>query len=300
MKILITGGTGFIGQMLCSSLKAKGHELCVLTRSANKGKRRLRLEGVRFIEQLSDISPDDSYDAVINLAGAPIAKRWTSAYKKIIINSRVEMTNRLIETISRLKQKPSVLISGSAIGYYGPQGDNPLSESDKGNASFSHDLCTSWEITALKANDLNVRVCLLRTGIVLGAHGGALQQMRLPFKCGLGGPIGNGLQWMSWIHIADMVRLIHFCLEKTDIVGPVNATAPNPARNAVFAELYAKSLHRKALLKMPAFIMRLLYGQMAEELLLTGQKVMPTKLSQHGFTFVYPDLELALLDIEHK
>ncbi len=299
MQILITGGTGFIGRMLCSSFQAKGYELCVLTRNTNKAKRLLPWKGIRFINHLAELKPSDYFDVVINLAGAPIAKRWSTSYKQKIINSRITTTKEIIATLSRLQQIPSVLISGSAIGYYGPQEDNPLSEQSPFKESFSHTLCESWENEALKAKALNIRVCLLRTGIVLGAGGGALAQMRGPFMLGLGGPFGDGKQWMSWIHMVDMVRLVHFCIENEDIDGPINATAPLPVTNNNFVKTYAKILHRPALLRTPAWILRLIYGQMAQELLLGGQNVIPDKANKHSFSFIYPSLEIALLAVHH-
>jgi uncharacterized protein (TIGR01777 family) len=205
-----------------------------------------------------------------------------------------------MEKLATLKVPPAIFISGSAIGYYGPQGDEAVSESSPGRESFSHELCEAWERTALDAKDLGMRVCLLRTGIVLG-EGGALKKMRLPFLMGLGGPISTGKQWMSWIHIADMIRVIHFCLEQPTLQGPVNATSPNPVTNNDFAHTLGKVLHRPTFLRMPGFVLRLIYGSaMAEELLLTGQRVLPTKLLQLGFNFVYTDLELALHAILHK
>lgn len=297
MKILITGGTGFIGRTLCPSLIAKGHELCLLTRSVVRSRQVLPKEGLRFITDFSQIKPEESFDAVINLAGAPIAKRWTTSYKKKLIESRVKLTERLIARLVACPQQPTVFISGSAIGYYGPgEGDEKLSESATAQAGFSHDLCLAWEQAALKTKF--ERICLIRTGIVLGKQGGALQQMRLPFLCGMGGPIGKGTQWMSWIHISDMVRIIHFCLENSPLSGPINATSPHPVMNKVFAKTYAKVLHRPAIIPMPAFMIRLLFGEMGEELLLAGQPVVPSKLIEQGFSFVYPELELALRAIE--
>lgn len=297
MKIFITGGTGFIGRTLCPSLLFKGHELCVLTRSPTKAKRLFAAHQIRFIKNLSEIKPEESFDAVINLAGAPTVKRWSSSYKRVLVESRVTLTEKLIERMAKCPHPPNVFISGSAIGYYGGQGDNPISESSLWQAGFTHDLCFAWEQTAQKASAWS-RVCLIRTGIVLGKHGGALQRMRLPFLCAMGGPIGKGTQWMSWIHISDMVRILHFCLEHPQIEGPINATAPQPVTSAEFAKAYGKVLHRPVFLPMPAFMMRLIFGQMAEELLLTGQRVIPSKLIQAGFSFIFPQIELALMAIE--
>jgi uncharacterized protein (TIGR01777 family) len=247
---------------------------------------------------MSEIDPRESFDAVINLAGAPIVQRWTKKYKIILKQSRVDLTTVLIERLEKCPQPPQVFISGSAIGYYGPQADNELTESSPPQPSFSHELCAAWEQAASKAKELGSRVCLLRTGIVLGRHGGALARMRLPFLLGIGGPVGTGSQWMSWIHISDMVRIIHHCLMHTEAEGVINATAPKPVRNQFFAKTYAQVLHRMAIVPMPAFVLRIIFGQMAQELLLTGQKVIPSKLLNDGFTFTYPDLEMALLSLE--
>lgn len=299
MRILITGATGFIGRMLCSSFKAKGDELCILTRKTRLAKQRLPLKGLRFIQSLEEIQNDEYFDVVINLAGAPISKRWTNSYKKTILQSRLGLTKALIGLFSRLVHKPSVFISGSAIGYYGPQEGQPLNEESGFTSSFSHDLCAAWESEALKA-PAGIRVCLLRTGIVLGANGGALAQMRLPFLLGLGGPFGDGKQWMSWIHMVDMVRLVHFCIENQAISGPINATAPLPVINRDFVKTYAKVLRRPCFLTTPAWVLELVYGQMALELLLTGQKVLPEKLTTAGFSFIYPSLEIALIAINQE
>lgn len=299
MHILISGGTGFIGKMLCSSFKAKGDSLCVLTRNVRTAKKRLPLKDVRYIQDLNEIQANENFDVVINLAGAPTGKRWTSSYKNQILHSRVDLTQKFIDLFARLNQKPKVFISGSAIGYYGPQGDNELSEDASFKPSFSHDLCAAWESQALKATD-GIRVCLLRTGVVLDSHGGALAQMQTPFLLGLGGPFGDGKQWMSWIHMVDMVRLVHFCIEHNEITGPVNATSPLPVTNQNFVKTYAKVLKRPCFLSTPAWALRLLYGQMANELLLTGQRVIPQKVTQAGFSFIYPSLEIALIAINQE
>lgn len=293
MHILLTGGTGLIGSALCKSLVKKGNTLTVLTRNIQQAKHLLPFDGVHFIEQLTEIKPDSYFDAVVNLAGAPIAKRWTAHYKEIIQQSRILLTQTLVSTLTALKVPPAVLVSGSAIGFYGPQGDNPLSESEPFVECFSHELCQMWENAANDAAKAGIRVVNLRTGIVLAKKGGALAKMRLPFLLGLGGPIGNGEQWMSWIHLEDMINIIQYCIHE-NIQGPVNATAPNPVTNKQFAQTYAQTLHRPAIVTMPASFLRLGLGQMAEELLITGQRVLPAKLTQSGFTFSYPALEGAL------
>ncbi|MBS0289500.1 MAG: TIGR01777 family oxidoreductase [Proteobacteria bacterium] len=300
MKILVTGGTGFIGSKLCPSLLSKGHQLYVLTRNRLKAQKILPIAGIQFIEQLNEIPTDVHFDAVINLAGAAIVHRWTGAYKGVLKKSRIGITQGLMTFFSQHQYKPTIWINGSAIGYYGPQGDNGISETDTPNPSFSHELCLAWEQEALKAKGFGCRVCLLRTGIVLGSDGGVLAQMRTPFKAGLGGPIATGKQWMSWIHIDDLIRIIQFCLENASVEGPVNATAPKPVTNQEFTRILGKIWHRPTLLRMPAFVMLILYGQMAKELLISGQKVLPTKMLREKFVFTYPQLTLALEAIEGK
>lgn len=291
MKILITGGTGFIGRPLCHQLDSKGYELWVLTRNKDHAIKCLP-EGVNLINSLTDIDPSQHFNAVINLAGEPIAKRWTSAYKQQLFESRVNLTHDLINMLKQSEKKPDVLISGSAVGYYGSQADNSLTESSSFQLGFCHDLCQAWEDAANKANGLGIRVCCLRTGVVIGKNGGILQEMRLPFLLGLGGPVGSGQQWMSWIHLDDMIRVIIFCLENPSINGAINATAPNPVTNKEFANAYAQALHRPAILTTPGLILKLLFGQMADEILLSGQKVIPLKLIECGFVFNYPELKI--------
>lgn len=293
MHVLITGGTGLIGSALCKSLALKGTKLTVLTRDIQKAKLQLPIAGVHFIEQLAQIKADEQIDAVVNLAGATIAKSWSDNYKQTLIQSRVSLTQSLVKTLNALATPPKVLVSGSAVGYYGPHGDEALSETSSATPSFSHTLCEEWERAANEATKLGIRVVNLRTGVVLSKKEGALAKMRLPFSLGLGGPVGSGQQWMSWVHHDDIVSIIQFCMLQ-DIHGPVNATAPNPVTNKTFAQTYGRVLHRPAILPMPAWFLRLVMGQMAEELLLTGQRVIPDKLNNAGFTFTFPELEDAL------
>lgn len=297
MNILVTGGTGFIGQKLCAELIHRGHQLCVLTRNASLATKRLP-SGIRLISDFTEIKSDEVFDAVINLAGEPIARRWTDKVKAELIASRVGVTKRLVKTLKQLNTPPKVLISGSAIGYYGPAGDSNLVESSPFVESFSHELCEAWEQAALKAQKRNIRVCCLRTGVVLGPQGGVLEKLRLAYLMGMGGPIGTGKQWMSWIHIDDMIAIILFCLENEQIDGPVNATAPNPVQQSEFAKAYGKVLKRPSFLPMPLLTVRLLFGQMGEELMLHGQKVIPQKLLDNHFQYQYPTLESALQQIE--
>lgn len=294
MKILITGGTGFIGSALCSLLlKNKKYDVIVLSRHPEKIN-----SGFQCISDLGQLNHDIHIDVVVNLAGEPIAdKRWSKKQKEKIITSRIDITQKLIHYFERLAQKPELFISGSAVGYYGIGVNNiPLNEEDIGDSSFSTQLCQQWESVARQAEQLGIRTCLLRTGIVLGKGGGALSKMLTPFKMGLGGKIGNGKQWMPWIHISDLLGIILYCIEHDNLNGAINGTAPNPVTNAAFTKTLGKILHRPAFLPLPAIAIKLLMGQMGEELLLNGKKILPEKALQAGYKFQYPHLEKALLN----
>ena len=296
MRILITGGTGFIGRALCAALRQQGHHITVLSRRPASVKA-LCGEDVAAFRQLSEWSAEIAFDAVINLAGEPImARRWSPARKQVLRESRVTVTRQLVERMAAARQKPAVFISGSAIGIYGDQGDTALNESSAGHGGFAYQLCVDWEQAALEAEALGIRVCLLRTGLVAGRNGGFLQPMLLPFKLGLGGRIGDGQQWMSWIHLADQIAMIQFLLDTPAASGPFNATAPNPVTNAVFTRTLAQQLHRPALIPVPAALLKLAAGEMAE-LLLGSQRVLPQKALDSGFTFSFETLEPALRDL---
>lgn len=294
MNILITGGTGFIGSALQESLIHQGHSIVVLTRNPQKVG-----SDVKGIRDLSQLSSEECFDAVINLAGEPIAdKRWSEAQKAKILNSRLGTTQQLIDFFTRLEKKPSVFISGSAIGYYGIESsDKNIDEDGVGDESFASQLCQQWESIANTANAMDIRTCILRTGIVLGSHQGALKKMLPPFKLGLGGKIGDGSQWMPWIHINDMINIILLCLEKNSVTGAVNCTAPNPVSNVEFTQALGRVLNRPTLLSVPAVVIKLLMGEMGQELLLSGKKVVPEKLTQMGFKFKYGTVEAALKDV---
>jgi uncharacterized protein (TIGR01777 family) len=293
--ILVTGGTGFIGRNLCQRALDTGWQVIVLTRNSKAAAKKLP-PAVQLIERLSDLNPDLAIEAVVNLAGQPLAEgRWTEARKQNFIDSRVGTTTDLYTFFSARDLKPSVLISGSAIGYYGP-GEHSVDESATGTDCFSHRLCSDWEASAAKFEKLGCRVCYLRTGIVLGDEG-ALAKMLPAFKLALGGPMGTGEQWMSWVHIEDMLSLIMHCVDNKNLSGPVNATAPNPATNRQFSKALGAALKRPAIFTMPAPVVKLLFGEMGEELLLQGQSVVPKKLKDSGFEFQYPNLDLALTDL---
>ena len=296
MHLLIVGGTGFIGRPLVEALLARGYQVTLLARSFTKAKR-LFNGRVSLIGSIESAALD--VDGVINLAGEPIIdKRWTPRRKQRLKQSRIDLTQVIVRWMAANdKQRPAFLINGSAIGYYGNYPEPPyLDETAKPIPCFSSDLCVQWEQAARQAQTLGVRVCMVRTGIVLGANGGALKRMLLPFKLGLGGPIGSGRQWFSWIHLHDMVQLLLYLVENPTISGPVNAVAPSPVTNAVFSSALARALKRPAFLPMPTAIVKTLFGE-AAELLLEGQPVFPKKLLDKDFRFKYPGLSQALEEI---
>lgn len=293
MKLLITGATGLIGRTFLRHY-GEQHEVTVLSRSPQRAQRILG-NGVRVIANLNELDSSHTFDGYINLAGEPIAeKRWSDQQKQRIQHSRMHITEQLVALSKAAKQPPQVFISGSAIGFYGRQSSAPVTET-KGTPhnEFSHQLCHQWEQLANSAASEETRVCLLRTGIVLADQGGALQRMAPPFKFGLGGPIGNGEQMMSWIHVHDMVAIIQFLLEHKETAGAYNCTAPAPVSNNEFSKTLGKVLNRPVIFRVPAFVMRLAFGEMAD-LLLTGQAVLPERLEQAGYTFQYRELQPAL------
>jgi uncharacterized protein (TIGR01777 family) len=293
MHILMTGGTGFIGGALCQKLLGEGHQLTLLTRQSLVDTQRCR-----YIASLEDIDPQERFEAVINLAGASLAeRRWTAAYKAEILASRLETTRALLQLMQRLENTPEILLSASAIGYYGHHGDEELDESGSATPGFAQDLCQQWEQLALTVRELGVRVCLLRLGVVLDSGGGAFSQMARPFSFGVANWLGSGEQWLSWVHREDVVRAIQFLLQHSDLEGPFNITAPVAVTSRGFCD--AMKRHKRTLLTapVPAAVMRLMVGEMAEELLLNGQRVVPAALQQAGFSFNYPGLDVALRDI---
>lgn len=296
-RILVTGGTGFIGTALCQQLTMEGHLLTVLTRDAVKAQR-IFGASLREIEHLHEIPRDCTFDVVINLAGEPLASgRWSNRRKAKFVESRIGTTEALLGYFKDREQHPDVLVNGSAIGYYGPHNDEVLDETGHGVPSFSHSLCRDWESAADAFTELGTRVCKIRTGIVLGPHGGALKSMMPSFRLGLGGPMGSGRQWMSWIHRQDLIRLIYHCINHSTIQGVLNGTAPNPVRNEEFCQALAAALGKRAPLRVPAPMLRLLMGEMADELLLSGQQVVPSYAQESGFEFEYPELQGALANV---
>jgi uncharacterized protein (TIGR01777 family) len=292
MKVLITGGTGFVGSHLVEYLLGKGCNITILTRDKAKV-----AGGVEAISDIDEIKPSKKIDVIVNLAGAPISKRWSEKYKQELIDSRVNTTKGIISLIKKLKHKPELLISASAIGYYGSQDDTPLYENSPPLNEFTHQLCKKWENEALKAEKIGVRVCITRLGVVLGKNDGALKQMIYPFKLGLGGKIGSGEQYFSWVHIDDVIAAFIFLVENKNQTGIYNVTAPNPVSNTEFTKALGRQLKRLTLFPMPTFVVKLLFGEKGETLLLNGQRVVPNKLKKAGFRFKYPKINEALGNI---
>ena len=296
MKLVITGATGFIGSALCSQLLQRGHHLTLLTRRAPPD---ASTPGKTWRHWMPGTSGEweaslDGADGVINLAGEPIAaRRWTANQKQRIHLSRTEATRSIVEAFAKAKRKPAFLLNGSAVGYYGPHGDEIVAEETPAGSDFLSSVCRAWEGEAQKAEPMGIRVVRLRTGIVLGPHGGALAKMLLPFKVFVGGPLGSGAQWMSWIHLEDELGLILHLIETPQAAGAVNATAPNPATMKEFCQTLGKVMHRPSWAPVPSFALRLMLGEMAD-MLLTGQRVVPAAAQKLGYQFRYSNLSDAL------
>lgn len=294
MRITLTGATGFIGSRLVQRWLQEKHELHALGRSA--GKLPPEVHFWKWAEPEKTAPPLESLegsDAVVHLAGEPVAQRWTQEVKQRIRTSRIEVTSSLVNAISQLQRKPSVLISGSAVGYYGSRGDEILTEESAPGRGFLPDLCVEWERRAQQATASGLRVVCLRTGIVLGVEGGALPQMLTPFRLGIGGPMGTGAQWMPWIHLDDIVGLIDFAMKTESVRGPLNACSPNPVTNREFSSQLGRALHRPAVVPTPEFAIRLLFGEMAQ-VILASDRVLPKAALAAGHGFHFPELCAAL------
>lgn len=294
MKIVVAGGSGFIGEPLVHRLVTRGDEVAVLTRNPSKVHAGHPLpwnppsEG-RWMDDVADA------DAVINLAGENVGGgRWTAARKKRIMESRVAATSALVSAMARNTAKPRTLISASAIGIYGDRGDELLDENSPPGSGFLAEVTKRWEELARGAEPF-ARVVILRFGIVLAAEGGALAKLLFPFRLGAGGPMGSGRQWMSWVDREDVLRMIEWSIDHSAARGAYNVTAPNPATNRDFAQTLGRVLHRPAFVPTPAFALRLILGsEMANEMLLGGQRVLPKRAAEEGFEFSHPELESAL------
>ena len=293
MRIVITGASGLIGRRLLKNLAAAGHSLHVLSRHAGTN----LPPGVRL--SVWDASrgepPADSLqdvDAVVHLAGEPVAQRWNAHARQAIRQSRVTGTRNLVQALAKLPKKPEVLVCASAVGYYGSRGDEILNESSSPGADYLAQICVDWEQEAQAAEASGIRVVRVRTGLVLDARGGALPRMLPPFRMGVGGKLGSGKHWMSWIHLEDLAALFQFALANP-VTGPLNGVAPNPVINADFTRALAAAVHRPAIFPVPAFALRLLFGEMSE-ILLSSQRALPQAAEAAGFRFRYPELAPAL------
>jgi uncharacterized protein len=300
MRILITGGTGFVGRNLTRAFTQQGHRVTVLTRSVKENPP--LPEGASYLEgdpkengKWQDAVPD--HEAVINLAGSSIFRTWSDSAKKSIWESRISTTLNLVQALSGSKGKNRVLFSTSAVGYYGPHSEEDLDEESSPGDDFLAKLAQEWESTAKRAEDSGVRVVLTRFGIVLGKGGGALRQMIPWYKWGLGSPLGSGKQWFSWIHELDLSRIYLFLLERKDASGPINCTSPNPVRNRELTAALGKALGRPTFLPaVPSWVLKLMLGEFGS-VLLTGQRVLPRRLRELGFHFLHPEMEEALRDL---
>ncbi|MGC4085080.1 MAG: TIGR01777 family oxidoreductase [Vicinamibacterales bacterium] len=301
MKIVIAGGTGFLGRPLAESLAADGHAVVVLTRHESAG-----IDGVRTVpwDLKRTLAPwaveVDGADAVINLAGEPIADhRWSAAQKHRIEESRIVATERIVKAIGEAGRPPALLLNGSAVGFYGNCGDAVVTEETGAGHDFLAGVCRRWEAQAVAASSASTRVVCVRTGLVLARRGGALPRMLPPFRMGVGGRLGSGRRYWPWIHHRDWLGLIRFILNTPSIVGPINATAPAPVTNDEFTRELGRALGRPTYFPVPRLALVLLLGEMADALLLSGQRAMPTKAQQFGYTFAYPTLPLALDAVLH-
>ncbi|MEK3889572.1 TIGR01777 family oxidoreductase [Bacillus sp. FSL K6-3431] len=298
MHVVIAGGSGFVGQVLQNRLLHAGYEVTILTRSPNKVKQTDRLHAVQWLADQSE--PENhltNVDAIVNLAGESInGLRWTKAKKIRILQSRMIVTKEINRIISVLDQRPKVLINASAVGFYGMSEKNTYTEKDDSIATdFLATVVKAWEIEAQKAEQYGVRTVMARFGIVLG-YDGALPLMVLPYKLFIGGTVGTGRQWVSWVHVADVAGLIQFSIEHHTISGPLNVTAPEPIKMKEFGKTIGHVLHRPHWLPVPSFALQVLLGEMSE-ILINGQRVLPEKAMEHGYSYEYPTLEKALSNL---
>ena len=292
MQILITGGTGFIGQKLCAHLAKNGHKIIILSRRPDRVPCHFQA-----ISSLDEIRNHTQIDLIINLAGAPIAQRWSKRYKAILYDSRIQTTAEIYTLVKRLKKKPEMLLSASAIGYYGSDTDNKTYHEDSHhNEGFTHALCNAWEKEAMRLNKLDVPVAILRFGVVLGPQGGMLKKTLPVFRMGLGGQIGTGKQLMSWIHIDDVIGAIDHIVDRA-LNGTFNLTSPNPVTNTEFSLCLSTALNKPCFFDLPAPLVKILFGEMGETLLLKGQNVFPKRLSDSGFNFKYARLKESIDEI---
>ncbi len=286
-KFLVTGGTGFIGSNLIKEILKDGHQVTVLTR------KKINNKDITYIQNIDE---DFNYDIVINLCGETISQRWSKKARQKIYNSRINITNNLAKIISNCKNPPKLVISGSAIGYYGTSDHLTFNEDSKPTSQklFSQKLCLDWEMSAKPIAD-KTRLAIIRTGVVVGKNGGIIKKMLLPFKLGLGGKIGKGTQYLSWIALDDVIGALNHIINNEDLSGAINLTTPKVTTNEIFSKALAKILNRPCFFDMPEFIAKILFGKMSEELLLNGQNIYPKKLLESGYEFQITSLENSIL-----
>ena len=301
MKVVIAGGSGFLGRALSEHLVARGHEVVILTRGAHLP----GSTGARSVEWHPDGSPHpgawaneiDGAGAIVNLSGAGLAdKRWTRRRKEELRQSRVQPTRSLVAAVRAAAVKPAVFVQGSAVGFYGASDEQVIDESFPPGQDFFGQLVVAWEAEAHPAAALGCRLVIVRSGVVLGRGGGVLEKLMPPFKFFVGGPIASGRQYMSWIHMADWLALMTFAIETPSVSGVLNATAPAPVTNADFSRALGRALHRPSWLRVPGFALRLLVGEVADNALIVGQRVIPKRAQEMGFAFKYPDVDSALAE----
>ena len=294
MRILITGANGLIGTALQRSFDEIGHELLLASRKEAKDSQHIQWDVEKGFSEPERL---EGVDAVVHLAGESVfGLSWSDAKKKAIRDSRVDGTRSVVEAISRLKARPNVLVAASAIGFYGDRGDEEMTESSAAGDTFLAEVSKEWESEARRAEDAGIRTVLLRTGIILSKDGGALGTMLLPFKLGIGGVVGSGKQWMSWISIDDHIRVINYAIEYENVRGAVNSVSPNPVTNGEFTKTLGEVLYRPTILPLPSFAVNMVFGEMGDALLLASTRVVPKRLEDAGFEFKYPELKTA---IEH-
>jgi uncharacterized protein (TIGR01777 family) len=297
MRVIVTGSTGLIGRALVRSLLAEGHEVTRLVRGGAQEFRAPGTSAVRWDVEREEIDAGalEGHDAAVHLAGEPVAEgRWTEEKKRRIRDSRVKGTRLIAGTLASLERKPRALVSASAVGFYGDRGDEVLTEESAPGDDFLSEVCREWEAAARPAAEAGVRVVHPRLGVVLAGEGGALQKMLTPFKLGVGGRIGSGRQYMSWVALDDVLGVIRHALDAEQLSGPVNTVAPNPVTNAEFTETLGRVLKRPTIFPVPAFAVRLVFGEVADAALLASQRALPARLKEIGYQFAYPELEGAL------
>lgn len=295
-RILVAGGTGFIGAPLCRLLIGQGHRITVITRDMGKAAKQFRGR-VTLVENIDSLTELDGFDAIVNLTGEGVAQRWTEAAKERVLQSRLQTTQALIRYLERAREKPEVFIHASAIGIYGLSEDKTFDEDSPLNAvpvSFSEEVCFAREASTRPVEAMGIRTCQLRIGLVIEKDGGMLSRLLFPFEFGMGGRVGKGRQWMSWIHLDDMIGLIYHVINDKEINGAFNAVAPGAVTQGDFAKGMGRAMCRPALMPLPTFVVKLLFGRMGEEFLLAGQRVLPKRAEASGYVFRYPELGGAL------